>query len=1318
MKFKIIYIIVGLFFSIAAFAQTDTEFWFAAPAITAGHENKPIVFRITSYDHPAVVTISEPANGAFNPIVISLASNATFTQDLTAYINAIENKPSGTVLNKGIKITSTAFISVYYEVGQNINPEIFPLKGVSAKGNSFIIPSQTTFNNQPALNPVPNNGFVIIATEDNTTVNITLTKNDGNGHTPGTFTITLNKGQTYAVIGSSTAANLHLGGTQVIADKAICITIYDDSILVGGSFDLAGDQIVPINNSGTEFIIVRGALSTASNTNTDFFYIWATEDGTNIYLNGSAVATTTINKGSFYRGLLSSNSVYVTSSKPIYILQFTGVATEVAETSLPSIKCTGSNTVSFVRSTSESFYLNLICKAVDVDNFTLNGVAGIITSNLFFDVPGATGWKAARISVANLPNFNALVPNGVATMVSNSTGLFHLGFLNGGSSSGARLGYFSNYSKVVMAPNLITTTCFGSNIQLEAKYLNSVSYSWTGPNNFSSVIYNPIIPNARVIDSGFYYLQASIPGCGISIDSIHITVNPLPTIQLVKSLDTICIGNVSNINYILTGKSPWNLVYTDGVKMDTIKNILVATNHFSVNPLQSTIYRIKNLIDSNACNLDSVNNVVLDTLLISKLPVANFNISTIQCEKNAILFTDTSIADIDPIVKWNWKMGDGAVLNYFNNNPFNYTYVNWGKDSIRLSLESSLGCKSDTLLKVININPLPLIGFTIPNVCLDGGLAVFKDTSTYKASPTPFTYLWNFNASTLPITPGPTYDNLQSISSNPSVLYNKEGNYSVKLMVTSSDGCMDTLSKSFIINGSNPIANFAILKDTALCSNQDVVIQDSSWVYPGNIGLLQVYWGDGKDTIINNSKIGNLYHHDYLNTVAVNNFNYNIKIKAFSGGTCLNEVVKQIHIIPPPSNVTLQSTQNDICLYDSLKVHTNILGGLGPLTTLISSNNRNVYVKDSMVTALNAGTVNFNIQVTDSKKCIYDYSNLLSLTIRSLPIATLIVKDTIICNGDSVTLKGQGASVYKWFNNNNLFAINNIDSLKIANVGNYSLVVNDGKCNSLATNTNKIIAFNIPIYNFSYNPLSCINGDLLIQTSAADKLKMHYVWDFGDSSYFNYANPVMHSYKQSGKFIIKLNVTNDFCPKYNYAIIGDTIRIVNPPDSATFTLFVLADQDTLLSSKKIDSGYINYTWSPQRNLSNPYIPNPVFRGNNNMDYTLLRMNPNTGCKIYDNYHLEVSNDLFVIVPKAFTPNNDNLNDQIKIEYGAGVKTLNRFVIFNRFGKIVFETNDISQGWDGRVNGFDQEMDAYTYFIDFVTYKDIPIKKTGSFILLR
>jgi gliding motility-associated-like protein len=119
-----------------------------------------------------------------------------------------------------------------------------------------------------------------------------------------------------------------------------------------------------------------------------------------------------------------------------------------------------------------------------------------------------------------------------------------------------------------------------------------------------------------------------------------------------------------------------------------------------------------------------------------------------------------------------------------------------------------------------------------------------------------------------------------------------------------------------------------------------------------------------------------------------------------------------------------------------------------------------------------------------------------------------------------------------------------------------------------------------------------------------------------------------------------------------------------------------------------------------------------------IEYTLKRTDPVTECYINDLYYIDVSTAIVVSIPKAFTPNRDNLNDVLKIEYGAGLKTFNYFRIFNRFGKIIFQTNRLTDTWDGKFNGIDQEMDAYTYLIDYITYKDEHITKTGSFLLLR
>jgi gliding motility-associated-like protein len=1333
---RILLVALGFIFVInTTHAQTDTEFWFAAPAVTAGHANSPIVFRFTSYDKPALITISQPANPAFIPIIISIKADSTITKDVTYLINNIESKPGGIALKTGIKITATANISAYYEViGRNtnnnkvVNPEIFPLKGRSAKGLEFIIPGQTRFDNHAGDTPPAHNGFVIVATENDTEVVIVVSNPDAAGHNQNEkFTITLQKGESYAVNGINSYAgipNLHLGGSSVSSNKPICITIYDDSILIGGNYDLVGDQIVPIINTGTEFIIVKGVLSFPSNANTDLYYIWPSEDATTITINGVTLPSK-INKGKSYEGTIAASNefAYITTDKPVYILHLTGIGQEATATSLPSIKCTGSSEVSFVRSTPEDFYLNIICKATEIDNFSLNGVANIIKGTMFKDVPSSSGWKAARISITNLATINNLILSNTRTSITNSSGLFHVGFLNGVAATGARLGYFSNYSKVTLAPNIISSSCLGGDIQLASTLLPNVIYSWTGPNGFTSNIANPIISNATINDAGYYYVEANLAGCGVSTDSISITINPLPLFKLTKSTDTVCFGDSKSIQFSLSGKAPWEVVYNDGVKDVTLKNINSTLFSFIVSPISKTIYSFISISDSNSCLANAASIDVKDTIIINQLPIANFNYSAIHCEKSATIFTDASVPDLDPIIQWYWNMGNGATHTLSTSAPINENYTNWGPYDVKLSVKSLLGCISDTITKTININSTPIVGFKTPSVCLDGGLALFKDTSSSPNLSTGFSYLWNFNAGPAPISPAPTYMPDELTKMEPSVLYNIEGTYQVSLQVRTGDGCVDSITKPFIINGSNPIAYYKVIKDTALCSNEFVIIQDSSWVYPGAVGKLRINWGDGETSIINDPSLNKQYSHLYTNAVYANNFNYGINVQAYSGGTCVDDSLFNISLVLPPSDFNIASPSTPyLCINDTLQLIPVVTGGTVPFTYEWVTNNTNAIFLNNTITGLKEGIVNVNVTVTDSKNCSYDYTNKLTLNIPVLPIASFVAMDTVICNGDAVTLNGSGSNIYKWYRNGILTNTNLYDTIHIGAAGNYTLIVNNGQCNSLPSNPLQIIDFDIPVFNLNYDPFTCLNGNLTINTDAIDKYKIHYAWNFGDGTSTLVSNALTHSYKTVGDYVISLKVTNDYCPRYDTTIVGDTVRVVAPLQPSIFTQFLLAEIDTMLSPLRTDTGYTQYQWTPTRYLNNPLIASPIFNGPGSIgsttDYILIRTNPTTSCAVADVYKLDISSDVVVAIPKAFTPNGDNLNDVLKIELGAGLNSLVRFTIFNRWGKTVFSSQSINEGWDGKTNGIPQEMDAYTYFIEYISYKNERFKKTGSVVLLR
>ena len=89
-----------------------------------------------------------------------------------------------------------------------------------------------------------------------------------------------------------------------------------------------------------------------------------------------------------------------------------------------------------------------------------------------------------------------------------------------------------------------------------------------------------------------------------------------------------------------------------------------------------------------------------------------------------------------------------------------------------------------------------------------------------------------------------------------------------------------------------------------------------------------------------------------------------------------------------------------------------------------------------------------------------------------------------------------------------------------------------------------------------------------------------------------------------------------------------------------------------------------------------------------------------------------------VVPTAFTPNNDGLNDVLSILHNPNVAGLIYFKIFNRAGNLVYQTNALSGAWDGKVAGVMQDADAYFWISEFVTWNNLNVKQKGTFLLIK
>jgi hypothetical protein len=526
-------------------AQTDSIFWFAAPEVTSAQNitinrfDIPVSLRLTTFGSPATINISLPAIPSMSPIVVNLAANITSSISLTSILDSLENKPANTILNYGLKITASNKISAYYEIESTAcgcNPEIFVLKGNNALGNEFWIPSQNLVSNATSILPLTNSSFDIVATENGTT--ITITPFDSIiGHSPGiSFTINLNKGQTYSAKAASNLASHHLNGSRVSSNKPVAITIKDDvlgsDLIYGSCNDLVGDQILPNQLLGQDFIGIKGYLGPPY----DKIFVLGTEPNTNVYQNGSFVSTIQPSQNLMLN--VGDSSTYIHTNKKVSALQLSGIGCEFGLNVLPPIACTGSNEVAFIRTTSELLYINVLVFVGGQYSFLVNGNPAIIVGSVFQIVPGTNGtWLSGRFSLS-LTSY----PVGTRIAIANDITPFHLSVIHGGPGSGARFGYFYDFFKIKFNPKILPNDyiCPGSSVTLSTESYFQSSYNWTGPNGFTSNSQLPIVSNINVNKAGYYYLEASAHGCPMLKDSVLLTFGKKPKTRCLDSI--ICVG--------------------------------------------------------------------------------------------------------------------------------------------------------------------------------------------------------------------------------------------------------------------------------------------------------------------------------------------------------------------------------------------------------------------------------------------------------------------------------------------------------------------------------------------------------------------------------------------------------------------------------------------------------------------------------------------------------------------------------------------------------------------------------------------------------
>ena len=350
-----------------------------------------------------------------------------------------------------------------------------------------------------------------------------------------------------------------------------------------------------------------------------------------------------------------------------------------------------------------------------------------------------------------------------------------------------------------------------------------ISHTWSFPfgSPASSTAANPA---PVTYPAGTYTATLTLitqQGCTSTV-SQPVVVNPLPVANL--SGTNVCFNQKATVFQDLSTANnsiaDWKWDFGDG-NADVVQN---PSHTYSAPGTYSVTLSVENNFGCKDTNTT--------TVVVHPLPVPDF-ISLPVCLGDTTCFTDQSSVTPGSIVGWNWNFGDPA--SGMNNNLSNlqnpcHIYKGAGPYTVLLTVTSDSGCQLSKSLPVSTV-PAPNALFTVPNACFDITKSTsFLDLSTPSGSLDPIVnWFWMFG------------DGTTSNAQNPVHTYTSSGTYTSTLVITTTAGCMDTITGRVTLYNP-PIANYSDSTDGCapvctsfqdLSTSIDGTISNWNWSFPG-----------------------------------------------------------------------------------------------------------------------------------------------------------------------------------------------------------------------------------------------------------------------------------------------------------------------------------------------------------------------------------------------------------------------------------------------------------------------------------------------------
>lgn len=360
----------------------------------------------------------------------------------------------------------------------------------------------------------------------------------------------------------------------------------------------------------------------------------------------------------------------------------------------------------------------------------------------------------------------------------------------------------------------------------------------------------------------------------------------------------------------------------------------------------------------------------------------------------------------------------------------------------------------------------------------------------------------------------------------------------------------------------------------------------------------------------------------------------------------------------------------------------------------------------------NVAPGSYTVTVRDNLGCTTTFPAVVSLNSN---LSFTPQTDPVICEGSSAQLNlVSNATVYSWSPSAGLS--NPGIANPVANPVTTTQYVVTATLDRCSVTDTVIVNVNpAPVPDAGSDGFICYGQSYQLQGSGG----VQYTWTpatYLDNS--SLANPVAAA-TRTITYTLAIRADANGCP----SLVTDDVTIdVTPPIKIyTYPADTIAypgDQIQLKAVSTVPAANI-FNWTPFINLNNPNVADPVVTAATIGDSIIYKVTARSmaGCigEAYVRLRVYKGPDLYV--PTAFTPNGDGRNETF-YPFPVGIKAINYFRVFNRWGQQVFSSNVLHKGWDGKFGGTNQAAGVYVWMAQGVDKNNKLITRQGTVTLIR